>query len=136
MVPPVRGKELVDLVDGPGGDALEHMGEPSERVATVWWVPAEAQRSRVVSAHLLSIYDEYISSDRDWSAPGDAADAQRFVAMGNALTAMSIVHGRIAGHVEAGAREVDRASRGAPHRAVEGAAERYARFAGGELEVG
>jgi hypothetical protein len=116
--------------------------------AVSWWTTAEERPRSAVSAHLLSIYDEYISSYRDRSALGDRADAQRLLAMGNALTAVLIVNGRIAGTWK---REVAKATvhvAVAPfralgdeeHGAVVQAAERYARFVGSDrtltVEVG
>jgi hypothetical protein len=49
------------------------------------------------TAHLLSIYDEYISGYKDRSAIGDPGHAALLVAMGNDLTAIILVNGRIVG---------------------------------------
>jgi len=49
------------------------------------------------TAHLLSIYDEYISSYKDRSAIGDGRYAERLMAMGNALTYILIVDSQIVG---------------------------------------
>ena len=48
-------------------------------------------------AHLLSIYDEYISSYRDRSAICDPAYGKRLVGMGAALAYVIVVDGRIVG---------------------------------------
>jgi hypothetical protein len=48
-------------------------------------------------AHLLSIYDEYVSSYQDRSALGDAKYAARLRAMGNALTSIIVIDGQIVG---------------------------------------
>jgi hypothetical protein len=52
---------------------------------------------RTPTAHLLSIYDEYISGYKDRRAIITAAHATRLRAMGGALTAIVIVNGRVAG---------------------------------------
>jgi hypothetical protein len=89
-------------------------------------------------AHLLSIYDEYISSYRDRSAMGDPADAKKLVGMGNALAYVLIVDGRIAGtwrrslsrkavHLEV---TPFRKLRRMDENAVLAAATRYVRFVG------
>ncbi|MEO8000205.1 MAG: winged helix DNA-binding domain-containing protein [Gemmatimonadaceae bacterium] len=48
-------------------------------------------------AHLLSIYDEYVSSYKDRGAIGRAVDGPKLVAMGNALTGIVLVNGQIVG---------------------------------------
>jgi hypothetical protein len=49
------------------------------------------------TAHLLSIYDEYISGYKDRSAIVDAGHAAKLSALGNALSYVIIVEGRIVG---------------------------------------
>jgi hypothetical protein len=49
------------------------------------------------TAFLLSIFDEYISSYRRWDGLVDAEHAARLAAMGNDLTAIVVVDGRIVG---------------------------------------
>ena len=49
------------------------------------------------TAHLLSIYDEYISGYRDRSAVIDDRYAQELVAMGNALSYIIVVDGQVVG---------------------------------------
>ena len=91
-------------------------------------------------AHLLSIYDEYISSYRDRSAICEPAHAKRLGAMGGALGYVVVLDGRIAGtwsrtfekqtvHVRVSPfRRLTRVERGA----VAAAAERFTRFVGPE----
>jgi hypothetical protein len=110
--------------------------------------PAPARRrggkpARGPVAHLISIYDEYISSYRDRSALGDPAFGRRLVAMGNALAYVFLVGGRIAGtwKRELGTRVVTvqltpfRPLAAAEERAVRAAAARFARFQGAEHEL-
>jgi hypothetical protein len=97
-------------------------------------------------AHLLSIYDEYISSYRDRTTLCDPADAKRLVGKGNALAYVVILDGQIAGTwrraigkgvVRVQVAPFQRWSR--PQRdAVETAAERFADFlrVGLELKLG
>jgi len=47
--------------------------------------------------HLLSIFDEYISSYKGWSAIVDVDRSNKLVAMGNALTYILVIDGQIAG---------------------------------------
>ncbi|HVR60435.1 MAG TPA: winged helix DNA-binding domain-containing protein [Polyangia bacterium] len=97
-------------------------------------------------AHLLSIYDEYISSYRDRRAICDPADARRLVGMGSALAYVVIVDGRVAGtwrrsitrkavHIQL---ERFRRLASAEQRAVTAAANRFVRFLGGDrvLQLG
>ncbi|MGH2604719.1 MAG: winged helix DNA-binding domain-containing protein, partial [Dehalococcoidia bacterium] len=63
------------------------------------WVP-RSRRSKAdgsPTAHLLSIYDEYVSSYKDRSAMIDERHAARLSAMGNALNYIVVVDGRIVG---------------------------------------
>ena len=63
-----------------------------------YWSTASASRARQpVRCHLLSIYDEYISSYRDRSAICEPAYANRLVGMGNALAYILLLDGKIAG---------------------------------------
>ena len=72
-----------------------------ERIAdTSYWFAPSATRSpkaRAATAHLLSIYDEYVSGYKDRSAIGDAETGARLSAMGNALTSIVVIDGRIRG---------------------------------------
>lgn len=58
---------------------------------------ARAPRARSSTAHLLSIYDEYLSGYKDRRAIIDVSHAARLRALGAALTAIVIVDGRVAG---------------------------------------
>jgi hypothetical protein len=105
--------------------------------------PPPARRGGAPTAHLLSIYDEYMSSYRDRSAMCEPAHAKRLVAMGNALAYVVVVNGQIAAtwrrtferravHLQITPfRTLDAPER----RAVEAAAARFARFVGGDCTV-
>lgn len=58
---------------------------------------AEVLRPPKPVAHLLSIYDEYISSYKDRGAISRPSDGPKLVAMGNALTGIALVDGSIVG---------------------------------------
>ena len=79
-----------------GEAQLEH-----ERIggASYWFARPEGSspKARGATAHLLSIYDEYVSGYKDRSAIGDAQTGTRLSAMGNALTAIVVIDGRIRG---------------------------------------
>lgn len=87
-----------------GADAREALGLVRSDLAeatvggrTYWYAPRSGAAARPTStAHLLSIYDEYIVAYRDRSAVSDRRDAERLLSMGNALTAVLVIHGRIA----------------------------------------
>jgi hypothetical protein len=49
------------------------------------------------SAFLLSIYDEYTIAYKDRDAISEARDIERMISMGNALTAVIILNGKVAG---------------------------------------
>jgi hypothetical protein len=63
------------------------------------WLPApETPAERATTdVHLLSIYDEYISSYKDHTAQVTDEHAARLRALGNALTHVIIINGRIVG---------------------------------------
>jgi len=65
----------------------------------VYWLPEPAAASREIpqTAHILSIYDEYISGYKDRSALGDDGLGARLFALGNALTYIVVVDGQIVG---------------------------------------
>jgi hypothetical protein len=107
------------------------------------WSGGSAPRARgkPAAAHLISIYDEYISSYRDRSAMCDPDHARRLVGMGAALGYLVLLDGRVAGtwkraiatrSVEV---EVTPFRRLTPdeRRAVATAAGRFATFLGREL---
>jgi hypothetical protein len=64
-----------------------------------YWFPAYAPSGKVSSptAHLLSVYDEYISGYKDRSAVCSAEVGERLKAMGNALTYIVVLDGQIVG---------------------------------------
>ena len=65
---------------------------------TYWFRETESRPNRGTPvAHLLSIYDEYISSYRDRTALCEPAYAKRLVGKGNALSYVLILDGKIAG---------------------------------------
>ncbi len=65
---------------------------------TYWFVGVSSQTpDPSPKAYLLSIYDELISGYRDRSAIVEAEHGARLVAMGNALTAVILLDGRIVG---------------------------------------
>ena len=65
---------------------------------TFWHPPTRGPKTgRPHTAHLLSIYDEYVSGYKDRSAMVDRRHAARLSGMGNALTYIVVVDGRIVG---------------------------------------
>ncbi len=64
-----------------------------------WYAPFKAAvpDDASATAHLLSIYDEYVSGYKDRSAIVSAKNGARLVAMGNALTGILVVSGQILG---------------------------------------
>jgi len=117
------GKELIK------SDTLEGQ--------TYWFSePSRCAKVKPPTAFLLSVYDEYISGYKDRSAIVDEKDAERLIAMGNALTHVTVVSGRIVGTwkrtfakdtVAIEATHLRALSR-AEHRAFASAAERYGEF--------
>lgn len=65
----------------------------------VYWLPEPAAAPVDISptAHILSIYDEYISGYKDRSALGDDGLGARLFALGNALTYIVVIDGQIVG---------------------------------------
>ena len=106
--------------------------------ATLWFPTTRLARASNPSAYLLSVYDELISSYKDRSAMGEPRHAKKLVGMGNALTGVIAIDGRIVGTwkrrlsakaVTIGTRPLDRLSRDGA-RAVAAAARRYGEFLG------
>ena len=104
-----------------------------------WFSGAEpAGDSATPTAHLLSIYDEYISSYKNWSAIGSPRDADALKKLGNALNYIIVLDGRIVGTWKRAIRkdgvliEMDmfRPLTDAQGRAVAEAAEEYGAFHG------
>jgi hypothetical protein len=107
---------------------------------TYWFAPSTKRtaKQRAPTAHLLSIYDEYISGYKDRSAIGSAQIGARLKAMGNALTSIVIVNGQITGtwkrRVEKGTAVIrielfDRLTK-AEHQALAAAVQSYGDFLG------
>jgi hypothetical protein len=65
-----------------------------------YWFPAgaDATTSEAPSAFLLSIYDEYIIAYKDRSDISEARDIERMISRGNALTAVILLNGKVAGN--------------------------------------
>ncbi len=105
-----------------------------------YWFPSylEAAIPNPPTALLLSLYDEYIVAYRDRSDVSDARCIERMIAMGNALTAVIVLNGRVAGAWKKATkkeaveiklnpfRELDKDEQ----EAVEKEVERYGRFFG------
>jgi hypothetical protein len=65
---------------------------------TYWFSPVKApDKAKSSVAHLLSIYDEYVSSYKDRSAIGTAEDGARLSALGNDLAYIILIDGQIVG---------------------------------------
>ena len=104
-----------------------------------YWLSRSSSATRKETsptAHLLSIYDEYISGYKDRSAIGTATVGARLTALGNALTAVVVLDSQIVGTwsrtlgKDAVAIEANLFARltKAEHRAVAAAAQRYGDF--------
>jgi hypothetical protein len=103
-----------------------------------YWFPPSRPRTAPPTAHLLSIYDEYISGYRDRSAIVSAGRGAQLKAMGNALSAIVVVNGQIAGtwkrRIDSGAVAIKEKLfarlPSAAARAVGAAVRRYGEFLG------
>jgi hypothetical protein len=93
---------------------------------------------KIPSAFLLSIYDEYTIAYKDRSDLSEARDIERIVSMGNALTAVIVLNGRVAGtwkrtlkknRIEIRLNPFRRLSKN-EHEALESEVARYGKFAG------
>ena len=83
-----------------GLEGAKHRLQREAIEGTVYWfAPPNARAGAVTfpTAHLLSIYDEYVSGYRDRGAMIDSANAARLSALGNALGYIVVVNGRIVG---------------------------------------
>jgi hypothetical protein len=77
---------------GPGSEE-KMIGEK-----TYWFFPAaEKEIPSPPPALLLPIYDEYAIAYQDRSAISDKQDIERMISVGNALTAIIVLDGRVAG---------------------------------------
>lgn len=106
--------------------------------ATLWFPATRPARASTRTAYLLSLYDELLSSYKDRSVMVEARHAKKLVGMGNALTAVIAIDGRIVGTwkrklsakaVTVVTRPFERLSRDGM-RAVAAAARRYGEFLG------
>jgi len=66
---------------------------------TYYWFSAQTEVTtpKIPSAFLLSIYDEYTIAYKDRGDLSEARDIERMISMGNALTAVIILNGKVAG---------------------------------------
>jgi Winged helix DNA-binding domain len=78
--------------------AASHLAHEVVDDKRYWFSPnADVVQSRSPTALLLSIYDEYTIAYKDRSALGGERYIERLLAMGNALTSVLILEGKIAG---------------------------------------
>lgn len=131
----------LSLQDAKAGlDAIRpEMNEATAGGRTLWSFPAgELPGPQSPTGFLLSIYDEYVIAYRDRSDISSGRGIERMIARGNALTAVIVLNGNVAGTWR---REVTRRSiaiRLSPFRrlerdereAVDAAAARYGKFTG------
>lgn len=79
-------------------DAAAHLESAEIDGQTCWFAPgAEAPPVGAPVAHLVSIYDEYVIGYKEWSAIVDEADAAVLRDLGNDLTNVLLIDGRIVG---------------------------------------
>jgi len=106
---------------------------------TYWFSTSRPSAKAVTpTAHLLSIYDEYISGYKDRSAIGDAKLAAKLIALGNALNYIIVVNGQIVGAWKRTFRKdavvvetnIFTPLTKAENRALDAAARRYGAFLG------
>jgi len=123
---------------------LDSVKEQLERVIvdgkTYWLTPTRVRASpaKTPAAHLLSIYDEYVIAYKDRGALGGAMYIEKFLMMGNALTAVVTIDGQIVGTwkrtIGKGAVDVVvsplRKLTRAESKAIDAAANRYGKFLG------
>jgi hypothetical protein len=90
------------LAEKDAGSALDRIksglnqGELDKK--TYWFPPhSETAIPNAPRALLLSIYDEYTIAYKDRSDISDARDIERMIVMGNALTAVIVLNGRVEG---------------------------------------
>lgn len=131
-----------------GIEAVEaHLTSEVHQGATYWWVPGDGTGTDPEpspTVHLLSIYDELLSSYKSWSAFVDQATSDRLVAMGNLLNHVVLLDGRVVGAWRRVIRPNDLTVELLPgwspkprqRRALQAAAERYARFLGMPVVLG
>lgn len=105
---------------------------------TYWSADGSPVKSRGHTAHLLSLYDEYVIGYDDRSAIVTPAFGKKLFTMGTALTAVVVVDGQLVGHwrrtLKKGTVEITtkvfKKLTAAEGTALEKAAERYGKFLG------
>ena len=83
-----------------GLEAVKERLEVETVDGKVYWFAPTTERTRSFRTpivHLLSIYDEYVSGYKDRSAMVSARDGRRLIGMGNALSYIVVINGRIRG---------------------------------------
>jgi len=123
-----------------GLDAIEAQLRSEVVDGRTYWFPTSRLPAEMArpAAHLLSVYDEYFSGYKEWSAIGDDRLAGRLRAMGNALNSIVLVDGRIVGTWKRALRKEEVSIRTdflssvtpAEERAVAAAAHQYGAFLG------
>jgi hypothetical protein len=78
------------------GSIKSKLSEQSANGKTYWSLPVRTKKTQE-NAFLLSIYDEYTIAYKDRSDISAARDIEKFITMGNALTAVIIINGKAAG---------------------------------------
>jgi hypothetical protein len=128
-----------------GLDAVKHTLVEERGESRSFWLPAEVQpaREQGPKAHLLSIYDEYISGYQDRSAMVDPAFFEPLRAMGNGLVNIVVVDGLVVGAWRRAEKKNEgkielllfRALDEAERAAVTAAGNRYGDFFGKAYEI-
>ncbi|HIH73743.1 MAG TPA: winged helix DNA-binding domain-containing protein [Methanosarcina sp.] len=80
-------------------ELIESKLEQETLDSKTYWFPAheEVTAPKSPSAFLLSIYDEYTIAYKDRSDISETRDIEKMISMGNALTAVIILNGKVAG---------------------------------------
>jgi hypothetical protein len=130
------------------GAGLESIREGLERTSingkTYWYPPDTGEVIPVPPvALLLSIYDEYAIAYADRSAISNSRDIERMIVQGNAMTAVILLHGKVAGTWKRRVKKDSIEIRLNPCReltdeeqeAVEREVQRYGDFFGRRVEV-
>ena len=136
-----RCDAVLTVADARNGLATNEATFESEHIdGKTYWsaAPSVPLTERGSTAHLVSIYDEYVSGYKDRSAIVSATNGTRVMAMGNALTSIVVVNGQIRGtwrrRIDKGTVEVsiamfDRLTK-AEDRAVNAALQEFGAFVG------
>jgi len=121
-------------------ELIESKLEQATLNGKTYWFSAHTKvaTSKALSAFLLSIYDEYTIAYKDRSDISEARDIERMISMGNALTAVIILNGKVAGTWNKAFKKDKVEIRLSPFRkfnkdeqeALESEAARYAEFMG------